>query len=60
MQLIRVKNQEGLGDTIESVLKVTGIHYIANAIANGNPTESCKACNKRKEELNKSFPYGTR
>ena len=60
MQVLNIKKQEGIGDTIEAVLKVTGIHYIANAIANGNPTEPCNGCKKRKEELNKAIPYGSR
>jgi hypothetical protein len=47
-------------------LKATGIHYMANAIANGSPNVPCVPCQKRKEDLNspdllvnKMF-YGTR
>jgi len=57
---MQVIDHKGLGDTIEAVLKITGIHYIANAVANGDPTEPCKPCIKRKEKLNEKVPYGTR
>lgn len=57
---MQILDHKGIGDTIESVLKITGIHYIANAISNGNPSEPCKPCMKRKEELNKKLPYATR
>tara|TARA_R110002167_G_scaffold70437_1_gene198512 strand:+ start:4663 stop:4806 length:144 start_codon:yes stop_codon:yes gene_type:complete len=43
---------EGLGDTIEKFTKVTGIKKLVN-----NMSDDC-GCNKRKEKLNKIFPYG--
>ena len=43
---------KGLGDTVESVLKATGIDKVAKFILG----EDCK-CNERKEKLNKRWPY---
>jgi hypothetical protein len=42
---------EGLGDTIEKFTKATGIKKLAEKIPGG-----C-GCQKRKEALNKVFPY---
>jgi hypothetical protein len=46
------KKAEGLGDTVENVLKLTGISKIVNFVAG----EDC-GCNERKEKLNALFPY---
>jgi hypothetical protein len=45
----------GLGDTIEKITTVTGIKKIVNKVSEvtGKPC----GCNKRKEALNKKFPY---
>ena len=43
---------KGLGDTIEKFTKATGIKKLADSIPGG-----C-GCEKRKEILNKKFPYG--
>jgi hypothetical protein len=43
---------KGLGDTIEKFTKATGIKKLADSIPGG-----C-GCEKRKEMLNKKFPYG--
>ena len=45
------KAQQGLGDTIEAVLEVTGVKAIVNLF-----TDDC-GCKERKEKLNKAFPY---
>ena len=42
---------KGLGDTIEKITTATGIKAIADKIPGG-----C-GCAKRKEKLNKAFPY---
>lgn len=42
---------QGLGDSIEKFTKATGIKKLADKIPGG-----C-GCNKRKEILNKIFPY---
>lgn len=60
MQIMPIKEQKGLGDTIEMAMKITGIHYIANAISNGDPMKPCKSCMGRKEKLNEEYPYGSR
>lgn len=52
MQIRLIKKHKGVGDTIESVLKTTGVHYIANAIKNGDPEKPCEPCKKRKANLN--------
>ncbi len=43
---------KGLGDTVESVLKATGIDKVAKFILG----EDC-GCDERKEKLNALFPY---
>ena len=43
---------KGIGDTIEEILKNTGIKYVANKVLG----EDC-GCDKRKEKLNEKFPY---
>ena len=48
------KKAEGLGDTVENVLKLTGISKIVNFVAG----EDC-GCEERKEKLNALFPYRT-
>ena len=47
---------KGLGDTIEKITKVTGIKTITQLGAKYIGTKDC-CCNKRKETLNKKFPY---
>jgi len=43
---------KGLGDSIEKFTKATGIHQIVDKVSRGG----C-GCAKRKEKLNKVFPY---
>jgi hypothetical protein len=50
--MARRKKSQGLGDSVEQVLEVTGISKIAKFILG----EDCN-CDKRKETLNKLFPY---
>ena len=45
----------GLGDTIEKITKATGIKKVVNKI-NKVTGKDC-GCNKRKETLNRFFPY---
>ena len=52
---IEVESEEvsaGLGDTVEKVLKKTGVDKVAKAVLG----EDC-GCKERKEWLNKHFPY---
>ena len=46
----------GLGDTIAKVTKSTGLDKVADRMAKAAGMEDC-GCNKRKEALNKKFPY---
>jgi hypothetical protein len=48
----RKRKPKGLGDTVENVLKATGIDKIAKFVLG----EDCN-CDKRKEKLNKMFRY---
>jgi hypothetical protein len=52
IQDVKKEVSEGLGDTLEKVFKATGIDKVAKWIAG----EDC-GCDKRKEKLNKMFPY---
>tara|TARA_R110002072_G_scaffold19596_9_gene72560 strand:- start:505 stop:657 length:153 start_codon:yes stop_codon:yes gene_type:complete len=44
---------KGLGDSIEKITKATGIKKVVDKITG---KKDC-GCNKRKEKLNKMFPY---
>ena len=46
---------KGLGDTIEKITTVTGIKKVVDKIA--DTTGKDCGCLKRKEMLNKAFPY---
>ena len=46
----------GLGDTIEKITTVTGVKTVVDAISK-SLKKPC-GCQKRKEALNKKFPYG--
>ena len=46
----------GLGDSIAKVTKATGLNSLAQMGANLLGKKDC-GCNKRKETLNKVFPY---
>lgn len=48
----RTKKAEGLGDTVEQVLEVSGISKVAKFILG----EDC-GCEERKAKLNRMFPY---
>ena len=47
---------QGLGDSIERFTKVTGIKSLVQMGAKTIGKKDC-GCNKRKETLNKVFPY---
>ena len=49
---ILAAQSEGLGDTVEKVLEVTGVAKLAKWVMG----EDC-GCNERKEKLNALFPY---
>ena len=50
------KKSKGLGDSIAKVTKATGLNSLAQMGANLLGKKDC-GCNKRKEKLNKMFPY---
>ena len=49
------QKSKGLGDTIEKITKATGIKKVVDKV-NEATGEDC-GCKKRKEALNKAFPY---
>ena len=49
------RESKGLGDTIEKITKVTGIKKVVEGVSKA-VGKDC-GCNKRKEALNKRFPY---
>lgn len=46
---------EGLGDTIEKITTATGIKKVVDTVS--KVTKKPCGCKKRKEKLNKAFPY---
>ena len=50
------KKSKGLGDSIEKFTKATGIHSLAKAGAKAMGKKDC-GCKKRRDALNKRFPY---
>ena len=51
------KKPKGLGDSIEWFTKTTGIHSLAQAGAKIMGKKGGCGCNKRRDALNKRFPY---
>ena len=49
------KKSKGLGDTIEKITKATGIKKVVDKV-NKATGKDC-GCGKRKDVLNKFFPY---
>ena len=52
---MKSKKSKGLGDTIEKITKATGIKKVVDKV-NKVTGKDC-GCNKRKETLNRFFPY---
>ena len=52
------KKSKGLGDTIEKITKATGIKKVVDQI-NKAIGKDC-GCDKRKETLNRFFPYNNK
>ena len=50
---MKSNKSKGLGDSIEKITKATGIKKVVDKITGD---KDC-GCNKRKEALNKAFPY---
>ena len=49
---------KGLGVSIEKITKATGIKKVVNAVSKATGKDC--GCNKRKQTLNKIFPYNPR
>ena len=47
---------KGFGDTIDKITTATGIKAVVHQVAKAVGKDDC-GCNKRKEALNKAFPY---
>mgnify|MGYP003114620709 CR=1 FL=1 len=45
----------GLGDSIEKFTKATGIKSVVNRVSKATNTDC--GCNKRRDTLNRIFPY---
>ena len=50
------EKSKGLGDSIEKFTKATGIKNIVDKVNKLRGKKDC-GCNKRKDRLNKKFPY---
>ena len=50
------RQSKGLGDTINKFTTATGLNILAKKAANAIGKKDC-GCNKRREALNKVFPY---
>jgi hypothetical protein len=50
-----MSESKGLGDTIEKITTATGIKKVVDKIS--EVTGKDCGCSKRKEKLNKKFPY---
>jgi hypothetical protein len=50
------KKSKGLGDSIEKFTKITGINHLAEITAKAIGKKDC-GCGKRRDALNKKFPY---
>lgn len=46
---------KGLGDTIEKVTKATGIKKVVDTVAKASGKDC--GCEKRRDALNRAFPY---
>ena len=55
---MKSEKSKGLGDTIEKLTKITGIKKVVDKV-NKATGKDC-GCNKRKETLNRFFPYNNR
>ena len=47
---------KGLGDSVEKITKATGLKTLMDLMAESTGRKDC-GCKKRKQWLNKKFPY---
>jgi hypothetical protein len=55
MKRTRIGQSRGLGDSIEKFTKATGIKKAVDTVAKATGKDC--GCNKRKDSLNRMFPY---
>ena len=53
--IVNEMKSRGLGDTIEKFTKATGIKKVVDTVAKATGKDC--GCNKRKDALNRAFPY---
>ena len=53
-----MEKSKGLGDSIEKFTKATGIKKVVDTVAKATGKDC--GCGKRKESMNKAFPYNPR
>ena len=51
----KLQKLDGLGDAVELVTKVTGIKAVTEAVSKATGRDC--GCAKRKDKLNKKFPF---
>jgi|19_taG_2_1085344.scaffolds.fasta_scaffold283501_2 hypothetical protein len=51
------KPSQGLGDTIEKITHATGLDKVAEKVAQVTKKKGGCGCKKRRDTLNKAFPY---
>lgn len=49
------EKSRGLGDTVEKITTVTGIRKVVETVAKATGKDC--GCHKRKDALNRAFPY---
>ena len=59
LKLNYMEKSRGLGDTVAKFTKATGIKKVVNTVNKVNELRGIRdcGCNKRKNRLNKKFPY---
>ncbi len=55
MKRTAINKSRGLGDSVEKFTRATGIKKVVDTVAKA--TNSDCGCNKRKDTLNRLFPY---
>ena len=48
--------RRGLGDTVEKIMKATGIKKVVDVTTKAVGVKDC-GCDKRRDSLNRIFPY---
>lgn len=51
-----MSKSKGLGDTVEKIMKATGVKAVVKAATKAVGVEDC-GCDERRDTLNRIFPY---